>query len=163
LPKIPAVAKFISNSDRIKEGVIRLAELKSFLQSRNLALKIWFSEDATRIMPRIEYDTASNELVGLVLPIMENGVKVIVFMATALNSNWKILLGYFYVDGLDHQKRAFLLKECLCFIEDLSVEIESVTFDGDASNIKMVEMLGAARSADNLICVKQRQFSSAIC
>jgi hypothetical protein len=32
LPKTPSVAKFISNSDRIKEGVIRFAELKSFLQ-----------------------------------------------------------------------------------------------------------------------------------
>jgi hypothetical protein len=74
LPKTPTVAKFIGNSERIKEGVLRIAELKKFLQSRNLALKVWVSEDATRITPRVEYDVASNELVGLALPFMENGL-----------------------------------------------------------------------------------------
>jgi hypothetical protein len=54
-------------------------------------------------------------------------IKVIVFMATTLNGSWKIPLGYYYVDY---------------YVNRLSVEIVSVTFNGDAANIKMVEMLG---------------------
>lgn len=47
---------------------MRAKELKEFLVSRDLPLTVWLSEDATRITGRIQYDSASNQLVGFVLP-----------------------------------------------------------------------------------------------
>jgi hypothetical protein len=47
------------------------------------------SEDVTRITPRIEFDTASNELIGLALAIMENGLPIVSFfkVTSALQIN----------------------------------------------------------------------------
>lgn len=37
-------------------------------------LVVWLSEDSTKITPRIEYENATNQLVGFVLPFNENGM-----------------------------------------------------------------------------------------
>ncbi|KAF5298551.1 hypothetical protein FQA39_LY11752 [Lamprigera yunnana] len=39
---------------------------KAFLVDKNLPLKVWISEDATRITGRIQYDASTNQIVGLV-------------------------------------------------------------------------------------------------
>jgi hypothetical protein len=76
LPKISTVSKFISTSAKIKEGVVRAKELKAFLDERQLSEDVWASEDATRIVPRCEYDEKNNELVGLALPLNEDGMPI---------------------------------------------------------------------------------------
>jgi hypothetical protein len=57
-------------------------------------------------------------------------------------SSLKIPVGYFFVNGLDHKKRALLLEQCLLFLKDLYADIASITFEGDPVNFKMVEALG---------------------
>lgn len=37
-------------------------------------MKVWLSEDATRISNKIQYDPSSNQIVGLVLPLDDNGL-----------------------------------------------------------------------------------------
>lgn len=50
------------------EGQLRCNELSEYLRKLNAPRTIWLSEDATGIVPKIEYDHASNQLTGLVLP-----------------------------------------------------------------------------------------------
>ena len=72
LPCISEVRKFVAKTaDPVREGVFRFEELKQFLQSRNLPLKVWLSEDGTRMISKFEYDIKSNQIVGPVLPLSE--------------------------------------------------------------------------------------------
>lgn len=51
------------------EGVIRAKELNNYLEKFSLPKTVWLSEDATGILPKIEYDSASSQLIGQVLPL----------------------------------------------------------------------------------------------
>lgn len=51
------------------EGQIRAKELCDYLTKFNLPKTVWLSEDASGIIPKIEYDSPSSQLVGLVLPV----------------------------------------------------------------------------------------------
>jgi hypothetical protein len=68
--------------------------------------------------------------------ITELASKALVFMATGVNTSWKVPLGYFYVNGFDGEKRAKLLDECLKFLHNVcdTLEVCSITFDGDGAN-----------------------------
>ncbi|KAF5308018.1 hypothetical protein FQR65_LT18283 [Abscondita terminalis] len=75
LPTISTIQRqFSKMSDefRIKEGEFRFSQLKLFLINRELPLKVWISEDATRVTGRIEYCSKSNKLVGFLLPSRQN-------------------------------------------------------------------------------------------
>lgn len=39
-----------------------------------LSLQVWCSEDATRGIDRVEFDSSTNRLFGFVLPLTENGI-----------------------------------------------------------------------------------------
>ncbi|KAF5282273.1 hypothetical protein FQA39_LY17635 [Lamprigera yunnana] len=43
-----------------------MSKLKVFLVDKNLPLKVWISEEPTRITARIQYDASTNQIVGLV-------------------------------------------------------------------------------------------------
>lgn len=60
----------------IKEGVLRSTELKEFLTKRKVPLKVWISEDATRMIPKINYDSNTNQLVGFNLPLNKKGMPI---------------------------------------------------------------------------------------
>lgn len=67
LPSISSIHRFIGISvNHIKEGVCRVNELKKFLENRNLPKYVWLSEDATGMVPKIQYDSRSNQLTGFV-------------------------------------------------------------------------------------------------
>jgi hypothetical protein len=75
LPSISTVQQNMKNNDnKIVEGQLRMSELKDFLVSNNLPLKVWISEDGTRILDKVEYDPQTNQLVGLVLPLEKDEV-----------------------------------------------------------------------------------------
>lgn len=78
LPSLSSVNKNIRKRDSpIIEGVFRYEELLLYLEERNLPLIVSLSEDATRIVGRIQYDARSNQIVGFVLPINEvNGLPI---------------------------------------------------------------------------------------
>lgn len=52
----------------IIEGELRCAELADYLKNMDAPMVVWFSEDASGIVPRVSYHSPSSQLVGLVLP-----------------------------------------------------------------------------------------------
>lgn len=81
-----------------------MQDLKKFLISRDLPFTIWLSEDATRIVSRIQYDVATNQLVGSVLPMnAENAIPICwSFIATSAEEMERIfqnnkVASYLYV------------------------------------------------------------------
>lgn len=54
------------------EGELRCKELSEYLTNLNAPRKVWICEDASGIVKNISYDSATNQLVGLVLPINRN-------------------------------------------------------------------------------------------
>ncbi len=73
-----------------------------------------------------------------------------VFMAVSLNSNWKVPLGYFLIDGLSASERANLVKTCLLKLSDIGVKTVSLTCDGPSCNQSMIKLLGAKLDVDDL-------------
>lgn len=51
----------------IVEGKLRCAELLHYLTERNAGVDVWLSEDGSGVVPKIQYDPSSNQLIGLVL------------------------------------------------------------------------------------------------
>lgn len=69
LPSVHTVLKFLNDSPSIVEGELRSTELARFLVENNYKNQIWLSEDATKIVSRIKYNSKTNNIIGLVLPL----------------------------------------------------------------------------------------------
>lgn len=78
LPSLSSTNRYIQASNcKPFEGVLRAEELLLHLKSRNLPLTVSLSEDATRIMGKVQYDSTTNQLIGFALPINEtNGMPI---------------------------------------------------------------------------------------
>jgi DNA transposase THAP9 len=113
------------------------------------------SMDEVAIRKHVEWDDSTQKMAGYVCftsDVAQVADKALMFMATSINDDWKIPLGYFTVSGLDGEKRSVLLTECLKFINEGCPEaiICTLTFDGDPANLKMVEEMGAKFVDDDL-------------
>lgn len=70
LPALSSVNRYIRMSScNIVEGVLRKHELLLYLTERNLPLDVILSEDETRIVGRVQYDSKTNQIVGFTLPL----------------------------------------------------------------------------------------------
>lgn len=59
------------------EGELRSKQLKEYLKTMDCETVVWICEDATGINQRVEYHPATNQLVGLNLPInAKNGMPI---------------------------------------------------------------------------------------
>lgn len=56
------------NKTKIVEGDLRCKELNQYLEALNAKKSVWLSEDASGIIAKIEFDSQSNQMIGLVLP-----------------------------------------------------------------------------------------------
>ena len=65
-----------SASEPVEEGQFRFTELSDFLNEQNLPRKVNISEDGTRILQKFVYDLTSNQIIGPVPPLAENGVPI---------------------------------------------------------------------------------------
>ena len=75
LPCVRTIQSTIhSEYKRVDEGCFRFDELKGHIGRYKAPAFISISEDATRIIGRVEYDSATNRCVGFVLPLDENGL-----------------------------------------------------------------------------------------
>ena len=81
------------------------------------------------------------------LPAASNAL---VFMAVAVNSNWKVPCGYFFIDGMTGKEKASLVTTCLEKLHDAGVEVISLTCDGPSAHYAMLKELGANLSLENL-------------
>lgn len=70
LPSVSTVLNHISKEKTtVEEGFLRIDELLTFIKDRKLSPNIWLSEDQTRVVSKVEYDSKTNQLVGFVLPL----------------------------------------------------------------------------------------------
>ncbi|KAJ6642801.1 hypothetical protein Bhyg_07755, partial [Pseudolycoriella hygida] len=77
LPSVATVKKAIQSSNHcIIEGSVRVKEMKNFLVKWKLPLQVWMSEDATKIVNKIQYDESTDQIVGLVLPMDSDGMPI---------------------------------------------------------------------------------------
>lgn len=77
LPSLSRINYFVQNTHKtVIEGVLRSEELLIYLKERNLDLTVSLSEDATFVVDRVQFDSKRNQLVGLVLPMNQNGMPI---------------------------------------------------------------------------------------
>lgn len=70
LPSLVSTNRYINTSEFfVVEGILRCEELLKYLKERNLPLAVGMSEDATRIVGRLQYNKKTNQIVGFALPI----------------------------------------------------------------------------------------------
>ena len=55
--------------------------------------------------------------------------EALVLMAVALNSSWKVTLGYFLIAGLTGTERANIVTTCILRLHDVGVRVVSLTCD----------------------------------
>jgi DNA transposase THAP9 len=125
------------------------------------------SMDEVAIRKHVEWDDSKQKMLGYVCFSSDVALvadKALMFMATSVNDDWKIPLGYFTVSGFDGANRSALLTECLKFMHEGCPEVVicALTFDGDPANIKMTEEMGAKFNDDDLCAAFIDPFSDRI-
>jgi hypothetical protein len=78
--------------------------------------------------------------------------EALVFLVTALDSSWKLSIGYFLIAGLTAEEKCQLLTTALKKLYDIGVQTSNVTCDGLAANFSTLKKLGASFDPDSLIC-----------
>lgn len=73
--------------EQIIEGELRCQQLAQYLEKLNAPKEVWLSEDGSGIVERITYDSRTNQLVGLVLPINKTMGMPICFSFTPQTSD----------------------------------------------------------------------------
>jgi len=68
--------------------------------------------------------------------------EALTFMVVGFNHCFKLPVGYFLIAGLGGTERANLVNQCLSRLHDAGVVVVSLTFDGCAANMAMVNNLG---------------------
>lgn len=58
------------------EGQLRCAELNSYLEEMKTEKSVWLSEDGTALISKITYDPETEQMVGLLLPLNNNGCPI---------------------------------------------------------------------------------------
>lgn len=70
-PCLSTIRKFINSIEDVsfREGYLRMAEFRKFLDTMNYPRFVWLSEDMTKIKPRKRYCSSTNSIVGLSVPL----------------------------------------------------------------------------------------------
>lgn len=77
VPSLRSVDRHIKQwESNATEGVVRSDELLQYLNHLKLPKIVALSEDATRFINRIQYDSRTNQLVGFVLPLGEDSMPI---------------------------------------------------------------------------------------
>lgn len=76
--------------------------------------------------------------------------EALVFLINAINANWKVPVGFFFVDGPNNEQKANLVSQCLKLLYDTGMEVVALTYcDGCPANISMFRQLGCNCNSDN--------------
>lgn len=81
---------------------------------------------------------------------MPSASHALVFMVVCTNGSWKVPVGYFLIDKLNGSERANLVKQCIRKLHDVGITVISLTCDGPACNISMLQQLGATMKLPRL-------------
>lgn len=149
LPHTSTIRKWYSNVDG-KPGFSKEAITAIKMKNSDKQLFLNIVLDEMSIRSQIMYK--NNEFFGVVdlgtnLPktdTTEKATSAFVLMAVAINSSWKIPLGYFLIKSLSGSERANILLKALELLHETNAKVTSVTFDGAPSNMRMCSVLGAS-------------------
>ncbi|KMQ87535.1 thap domain-containing protein 9-like protein [Lasius niger] len=82
---------------------------------------------------------------------MPEATYALVFMIVSINGHFKTPVAYYLVHNLSGQERMNLINECLFALHEHNIHVVSITSDGAASNISMVEGLGAKIRGQDIV------------
>ncbi|CAK1579044.1 unnamed protein product [Parnassius mnemosyne] len=87
------------------------------------------------------YVNVGNDLCGDEVEIAK---EILVFMVVAVNGYWKLPIGFLPAKSFTASEKARLLKISLDLLKDANCNVIAITFDGIASNLNMMQYLGAS-------------------
>lgn len=166
-PKMTCLKEYIyKNGFVMPEGTLQIQQLKKFLTDRKLKMKVFLSEDATRVTGKVQYDCKTNQLVGFVLPTNENSMPIChSFPATSADIMKKhfdknkisTLLYTFIAQPIEKNPASF----CLClFGTDNSFTCDDVLkrwkYIGDILRSNGIEVMGYASDGDSRLLKAMR-------
>lgn len=76
LPSLAKVRKYGQGKPSINEGELQIEWVKNALALRGLPSAVWLSEDDTKLASVLKYNSKSNEIIGLDLPIGDDGLPI---------------------------------------------------------------------------------------
>jgi len=132
-----------------EEAFSNLTEVVSQKKNRNEKIVANLCLDEISIKPSAEFVNGENYGFAYGGPQESNtdgqplASHILTFMIVALNSSWKLPIGYFPIHSFSGTERGTLLETCLQLLHETGVIVESVTFDGAVVNKSMVTALGA--------------------
>jgi hypothetical protein len=74
LPSCETVLNEMSKVEEIEEGVLQINLAKQVMDKKKLPPYVFLSEDDTRIIKRLRYNSKSDVVMGLEIPVDENGI-----------------------------------------------------------------------------------------
>lgn len=76
IPSLRSTQDRLKTCEGMKEGVFEFDRIAEKMEQRNEPKFVVVAEDDTKIVERLRYDSKHDELVGLMLPIDENGIPI---------------------------------------------------------------------------------------
>lgn len=143
LPHPRTISKWYEKSD-VSPGFTQQAFEKLHQKSKMKFVTATLVVDEMAIRQRTTWN--GRKTMGLVDeglgPKDEVATQAYVFMLVSSTENWKIPLGYFFINGLRAEQRASLIQMCITKCYDVGVDVIALTFDGCAANVATAEILG---------------------
>lgn len=98
-PAVSTVRAKVHSNQLTMEGEFRIKALKNYLVTRGYPMKVVLSEDGTRLVGRVLYHPATNQVVGFVPKLDENGVPVLSSFPATSSS---VMANYFQQNELSN-------------------------------------------------------------
>lgn len=76
LPSTSTVKRHLGKEIPVREGALQVASIKEQIDKLKLEPFIWVAEDDTRIQKRLRYNVENNTIMGLQLPLDDNGMPI---------------------------------------------------------------------------------------
>ena len=96
LPSLRSVQRIIcSNYKTFPEGYFKYDDLASHIKEHKASTALSIGEDATRVISRVDYDSKMDKCVGFVLPLDDNGLRLVDPFWLFLLRLWKICFSLF--------------------------------------------------------------------
>ena len=168
-PAVSTVRAVVHSNELCNEGEFRIEALKNYLLTRGYPLKVFLSEDGTRVVGKVMYHPATNQVVGFVPKLDENGLPIQgSFPATSA----AVMAGYFQTNVLSNYAYVIMAQPlypkappfCLCiFGTDNVFTADQVElrwkWTRAALKEKGIEVIGTASDGDSRLMKAMRSAS----
>jgi len=84
--------------------------------------------------------------------------KALVFMLVNINGGFKTPVAYYLIISLNGMEKSILLKDLLIKLNEKSINVVSITFDGDKAHKTACEQLGANLNYKNKLSISTAQW-----